>query len=115
MREIDALGPPKKEANGKVSFSYLKAVYLITVDASNEWFEPTKQSFLRKRRDLLKENNLTDYRKVAIQMYDQQTLEFNEALFDAMNYAGEGFYNTLQEYLKDSLKKIELGEAHFKS
>ena len=52
-REIKALGPALKDASGKVSFEYLKAMYLIAHKAANDRFESTRLNFTRKRRYLL--------------------------------------------------------------
>ena len=101
LREIDRLTAPKKDADGKVSFSYLKLVYFITIEAFEEWFEQKNECNLTKRRDLLLKNNLTEYKTVVIQMNEEKTLLFNEALKNAMNYAGEGFYNKFLEFFND--------------
>ena len=52
-REIKALGPALKDASGKVSFDYLKALYIIALKAANDRFESTRVNFTKKRRDLL--------------------------------------------------------------
>ena len=53
-RKIDALPPAKKDATGKVSFTYLKKIYYIAKHAAlTQRYEPLKQNYLRKRRDIL--------------------------------------------------------------
>ena len=39
MREVDALGPAERDASGKVSFAYLKAVYIIADQSASKRFK----------------------------------------------------------------------------
>lgn len=55
--EIEALGPSKKEANGLLSFTYYKDVFLIITKHSKLRFAVEKKELLTKRRRSHKDGN----------------------------------------------------------
>lgn len=53
LEEIDALGAPKKESNGLLSFDYFKSIMQIVQKHGKERFAQEKKDFLTRRRQLL--------------------------------------------------------------
>ena len=107
MREVDALGPPEKDASGKVPFGYLKALYFIADKSATERFQPLKEKFLRKRRDLLRQNKFKEYRKVVVEMSQSETQILCETQIKTMEYAGEDYFKTFNEYLENPENRSE--------
>ena len=70
MRKVDALGPPEKDASGKVTFGYLKALYFIAEKIATERFQPVKEKFIRKRRA----SKFKEYKKVIAEMNESESL-----------------------------------------
>lgn len=68
FEEIDALGPPKKESNGMFAFSYYKDVFLIISKHAKLKFADEKKELVAKRRKLLKEGNMIEYRGIVEQL-----------------------------------------------
>ena len=91
IREVDALGPAEKDASGKVSFAYLKAVYIIAEKSATKRFEPLKEKFIRKRRDLLQQEKFKEYGKVIAEMNETEVLIRMETQNKTMEYAGVGY------------------------
>lgn len=56
--EIDSLGPPKKETNGLLSFSYFKDIFTLVSKHSKAKFADEKKEILRNRRRALKNDSL---------------------------------------------------------
>lgn len=53
IEEIDALGAPKKESNGLLSFTYFKDLMQIVQKHGKDRFAKEKADFLVRRRQLL--------------------------------------------------------------
>ena len=111
MREVDALGPAERDASGKVSFAYLKAVYIIADKSASKRFKPFKEKFIRKRRDLLKQNNLEEYKKVVVEMNESESLINNETLIETMAYVGVDCYKTFFQHMENRENSSELRQA----
>jgi len=55
--EIEALGAPKKESNGFLTFAYYKDIFLIISRHSKARFAEEKRELLTKRRKAHKDGN----------------------------------------------------------
>jgi len=55
--EIEALGPPKKESSGFLTFPYYKDIFLIISKHSKARFAEEKKELLTKRRAAHKDGN----------------------------------------------------------
>jgi hypothetical protein len=55
LKEITALGVPKKDDQGRLEFSYYKTVFNAIMQKSKLVFADEKKEFLNKRRQLLKD------------------------------------------------------------
>jgi hypothetical protein len=64
LEEIDALGPAKREANGLLSFAYFKDFMQIVQKHGKDRFAEQKKEFLFRRRHLLQENKMQEYKEV---------------------------------------------------
>lgn len=66
--EIEALGPPKKEANGLLSFNYYKDIFMIISKYSKQKFADEKKELLARRRTALKAGNMDEYKEIVKEM-----------------------------------------------
>jgi hypothetical protein len=78
--EIDALGPAKKEMNGMLSFMYYKDVFAIIQRHAKGKFSAEKKQLMEKRRRLLKENNMGEYKELVKEMISKEEQIFGELL-----------------------------------
>ena len=69
-KELKELGPVKKDASGRVTFDYVKAVYLIAYKAANDRFESTKVIFIKKRREILIMGDFEGHKKTLLEMLE---------------------------------------------
>jgi len=70
--EIDALGPPKKEGNGMLSFNYYKDIFMIISKHAKQRFADERKDLLMRRRQLLRENKLDEYKELVKTMIQKE-------------------------------------------
>lgn len=100
--EIDALGPPKKEMNGMLSFAYYKEVFGIIQKHSKAKFGKEKKELLEQRRRLLRENKMNEYKELVKEMIQKEESSFGDLLQEAMDHIGlseQEFMQTHQIYM----------------
>ncbi len=61
---IDSLGPPKREANGLLTFPYYKDIFVLITKHSKAKFGEEKKEMLLKRRIALREGNEEEYKDI---------------------------------------------------
>ena len=88
FEEIDALGPPKKEANGLLSFAYYKEVFVIISKHSKQKFADEKKELVAKRRAYLKEGNMREYRAIVEQLIMKEESSFQDMITEVMDHIG---------------------------
>lgn len=88
LEEIDALGPPKKEMNGLLNFGYYKDVFFIIQKHAKLTFAAEKSEMLAKRRSLLKENKMGEYKELVKEMIQKEEKLCGDLLQDAMEHIG---------------------------
>ena len=86
--EIKALGEPKREANGILAFSYYIEIFSIIIKNARSSFAKEKQQFLDRRRDLLRNNMMSEYKDLVIEMVQMQEMIDTTHLVDAMEQIG---------------------------
>ena len=60
--EINLLGEPEREENGRLKFSYCKKAFPIIMKYSREGFAQVTKDMVNKRRQLLKDNKMDEYK-----------------------------------------------------
>lgn len=80
LGEIDALGPPRREANGLLNFTYFKDIFVLVQKHSKAQFAVEKQGLLKKRRTLLKENKIPEYKEIVKEMIQKEESQLGEIL-----------------------------------
>ena len=88
LEEIDALGAPKKEANGMLQFHYYKEVFFIIQKHAKQRFAADKQSMLSKRRILLKQGKMSEYKDIVKDMIHKEEQLCGDLLQEAMDHIG---------------------------
>ncbi len=88
LEEIDALGPPKKEMNGLLSFGYYKEVFFIIQKHAKAKFATEKADLLSRRRQLLKANKMNEYKTLVKEMIQKEEQMCGDLLQDAMDHIG---------------------------
>ena len=86
--EIKALGEPKREANGILAFSYYIEIFSIIIKNARSSFAKEKQQFLDRRRDLLRNNKMSEYKELVIEMVQMQEMIDTNHLVGAMEHIG---------------------------
>ena len=88
FEEIDLLGPPMKEANGMLAFSYYKEVFIIISKHAKSKFAEEKKEMVAKRRACLKEGNLKEYRSIVEQLIMKEESSFQDMITEVMDHIG---------------------------
>lgn len=88
FEEIESLGPPKKEANGLLSFNYYKDIFMIISKHSKQKFAEEKKDLLAKRRRALKDNNMEEYKEIVKETIQKEEQAFGDLLAEAMEHIG---------------------------
>eukprot|EP00347_Sterkiella_histriomuscorum_P006804 403351368 len=104
LEEIDALGPPKKDINGLLSFSYFKDIMEIVWKAGKEKFAKEKQDFLNKRRQLLQDNKMDEYKEVALEIVKREETNIQDFMIEVVDHIGlseQEFMKVYQQYMTD--------------
>lgn len=86
--EIKALGEPKREDDGTLAFSYYIEVFSIIKKHARYTFEEEKKQLLFKRRELLRNNKMTEYNELAIEMIAKEETISIDILTDALKHIG---------------------------
>lgn len=116
LEEIDALGPPKKEMNGLLNFGYYKDVFFIIQKHAKTRFAEEKAELLRKRRTLLKDNKMTEYKELVKEMIQKEEQMCGDLLQDAMDHIGlneQEFMQMHQIYMSNPQTQQILMQAQF--
>lgn len=74
--DIEALGPPKKEMNGMLSFTYFKDLMGVVQRHAKERFAEEKKDMLIKRRALLKDKKADEYKEIVSSMIKKEEMMF---------------------------------------
>lgn len=102
LEEISALGEPKREANGLLSFPYYKDVFQIIMRNARQSFAEEKRELLRKRRELLRSQKTNEYKELVMDMIQKEEKVGTDLLGDAMEHIGlseQEFMQTHQYYM----------------
>lgn len=102
LEEISALGEPKREANGLLSFPYYKDVFQIIMRNARQSFAEEKRELLRKRRELLRSQKTSEYKELVMDMIQKEEKVGTDLLGDAMEHIGlseQEFMQTHQYYM----------------
>ncbi|TNV78405.1 hypothetical protein FGO68_gene14440 [Halteria grandinella] len=88
IEDIDALGPPKKDMNGFLSFPYYKEVFTIIQRHAKAKFSKEKSEMLVRRRQLLKDGKTQEYKDLVKEMIQREEATCGDLLQDAMDHIG---------------------------
>lgn len=102
LLEIKALGEPKREANGLLAFSYYKDVFSIIMKNARLSFAEEKQELLKKRRELLRNGKMDEYKELVNDMIQKEEKVGTDLLGEAMENIGlseQEFMQTHQYYM----------------
>ena len=102
IEEIEALGTPKREANGLLAFSYYKELYCIIMKYQKLSFAMQKQQLLVQRRDLLRNKKTKEYKELVMEMVQKEEKVGTDLLRDAMERISlneQEFMQTHQFYM----------------
>ena len=116
LEEIDALGAPKKEMNGLLSFPYYKDVFFIIQKHAKGRFAVEKAELMKKRRQLLKSNSMTEYKEIVKEMIQKEEQLCGDLLQDAMDHIGlneQEFMQMHQIYMQNPQTQQILMQAQF--
>jgi len=72
LEDVDALGPPKKDANGFLKFDYYREIFNIVTKYGKQKFNDEKKDMLRERRKALREGDEARYREVVKEMMQKE-------------------------------------------
>lgn len=76
LNDVDALGAPKREANGMLAFVYFKDLMMTVQRHGKERFASDKKEYLFRRRHLLQENKQDEYKAVVAEMIKKEEQTF---------------------------------------
>lgn len=88
FEEIDALGPPKKELNGILSFPYFKDLMAIVQKHARERFAEEKKECLQRRRRLLQDKKLEEYKDLVSEMIKKEETNFQDLMMEIIDHIG---------------------------
>lgn len=88
IEEVDSLGPPKKEMNGILSFSYFKDLMSVVQRHAKERFADEKKELLSRRRALLKDGKTDEYKEVVSEMIKKEEMMFQDLMMEVMEHIG---------------------------
>lgn len=86
--DVDALGPPKREANGLLSFPYFKDLMMTVQRHGKERFASDKKEFLFRRRHLLQEKKEKEYKEVVAEMIKKEEQCFQDLMMEVIDHIG---------------------------
>lgn len=104
LADIDSLGPPKREANGLLAFGYFKELMQTVQRHGKERFASDKKEFLFRRRHLLQENKLDEYKEVVAEMVKKEEACFQDLMMEVVDHIGlteQEFMQTNQIYMSN--------------
>ncbi len=102
LSEIAALGAPKREPSGRLAFSYYKQVFFIIMKNAKKSFAAEKSDLLKRRRELLKDKKMDDYKHIVGEMIQKEERVGADLLQEAMEQIGlneQEFMSTHQYYM----------------
>ena len=88
LKEIKALGEPKREANGLLAFSYYKDIFSIIMKNARSSFAKERQQLLVQRRELLRNNKTNEYKELVMEIVQKEEKVCTDLLGDAMEHIG---------------------------
>lgn len=88
LDEIDALGAPKKEMNGLLSFPYFKDLMSIVQKHGKDRFGAEKKEYLIKRRQLLQAGKTEEYRELVGEMVKKEEASFQDLMMEVIDHIG---------------------------
>jgi hypothetical protein len=88
IEEIDALGEPKKEMNGILSFPYFKDLMSLVQKHAKERFADEKKDMLTKRRQLLKDKKIDEYKELVSEMIKKEEANFQDLMMEVIDHIG---------------------------
>lgn len=80
LKEIDELGPPKKDPNGMLNFNYYKDIFMIISKHAKAKFANEKKKLLEQRRQCLREGKMVEYREIVRDMVSKEEKTFEDLL-----------------------------------
>ena len=86
--DIDALGAPKKEANGILTFPYFKDLMSVVQKHARERFADEKKEMLQKRRRLLQDKKVDEYKEVVSEMIKKEESNFQDLMMEVIDHIG---------------------------
>jgi hypothetical protein len=116
LDDIDALGPPKKDKNGLLSFLYYKDVFAIIQKHAKTKFASVKAEMLAKRRALKKDGKMAEYKELVKEMIQKEEKTCGDLLQDAMDHIGlneQEFMQMHQFYMQNPQTQQILIQAQF--
>ena len=116
LEEIEALGPPKKEMNGFLSFGYYKDVFFIIQKHAKARFADEKKKLLEQRRSLLRAGKTNEYKEIVKEMIQREELLCGDLLQDAMDHIGfneQEFMQMHQVYMSNPQTQQILMQAQY--
>ena len=114
ITEIKALGEPEKEPSGRLEFNYYKKVFTIVMKTGKQSFANEKRELLTKRRQLLKDEKMEEYKALVADMIQKEEHVGADLLQEAMEHIGlneQEFMGTHQYYMMNPQTQQELMQA----
>jgi len=88
FEDIDALGPPKKEMNGLLSFAYYKDLFILMQKHAKLKSADEKKELLIKRRQLLKDNKTEEYKEIVKDLIQREEQVFADIMSEVIDHLG---------------------------
>eukprot|EP00347_Sterkiella_histriomuscorum_P001648 403371214 len=85
---VDALGPPQKGSNGLLSFPYFNDILQIIYKNGKETFAVEKKELLIRRRQLLKENKMDQYKEVVAEVIQREETIIQDLMMKTFDHIG---------------------------
>ena len=86
--EIAALGEPKRDQNGLLSFHYYKELFLIVNKYVKARNAASKVEMVADRRQALKDGDMNRYKQIVQDIIQQEERGFQDIMQEAMDYIG---------------------------
>jgi hypothetical protein len=102
--------------NGLLNFGYYKDVFFIIQKHAKLSFSEEKSEMLKKRRSLLKENKMPEYKELVKEMIQKEEKLCGDLLQDAMEHIGlneQEFMQMHQIYMQNPQTQQILMQAQF--
>jgi hypothetical protein len=104
LDDVDALGPPKKEANGILAFNYYKDLFTVVGKHGRIRFADEKKELIQQRRKALKEGNNKKYNELVKDIIQKEEMQMGDLMQEVMDHLGiseQEFMMTQQTYMSN--------------